>query len=136
MLRLMYNGIKKDGKLIKGHWSISDEINMTGKITFYARGYENTGLGKYFNVINNSEIIEDYFEKDHFTIEENSQFYKAAKIAVCKQQLRRIPKYIEYANKNKKLYGYRGQSTINFYEKDIKNWELAQSNCKKVLNIT
>jgi len=131
----MYNGIKKDGKLIKGHWSISDEINMTGEITFYARGYENTGLGQYFNVINDSEILEDYFEKDHFTIDESSQFYIEAKIAVCKQQLKRIPKYIEYANKNKILYANRGQSTVNFYENDIKNWEIAKINCENFLKI-
>ena len=90
---------------------------------------------KYFKVINNSEIIEDYFEKDHFTICENSQYYKEAKKAVCKQQLKRIPKFIEYANKNKMLYGYRGQSTIDFYENDIRNWEKAKANCENALNV-
>ena len=33
------------------------------------------------------------------------------------------------------LYGYRGQSTIDFYENDIKKWEKAKANCEKALNV-
>lgn len=78
-IRFYWNGIKVDGgRLIPCHYSIDSE-----SVTIYAKNYKELPR-EYFDVVNNSDSMTDYFEDDSTTIDENHPLYKYARYAALK----------------------------------------------------
>lgn len=135
-LKFMYNGIKKDGKLIKGHWSKGGNIKGKEVITFYCRSYENCNLNQYFDVKNGSEIETDYFEKDHFDIDKSNKYYGDSLLAYCKQEIKHNNKIIKSLENRKKLYTSNRPYDVEmreYYNKEIKRQNNHIDNCSKII---
>lgn len=78
-IRFYWNGIKVDGgRLIPCHYSIDGE-----SVTIYARDYKKLPR-EYFDVVNNSDSMTDYFEDDRTTLDKNHPLYKFARHAALK----------------------------------------------------
>ena len=93
MLKFMYNGIKKDGKLYKGSYSkggYTRESNIANDtITIYARDYEDFPKIEGLQVQNNSDSMTDYFEKDRIRVAPTNQYYSLVNEAWEKQEMKR-----------------------------------------------
>lgn len=86
-IKFMYNGIKIDGKLYKGHWSSGPWVSGEEMITFYRSGYDhmpNIGL----EVENNTDSMTDYFEEDRIRFKPGP-YYNEALAAFRLQENRR-----------------------------------------------
>lgn len=90
-VKFMYNGIKVDGKLYKGWYSLGGYRDMPeGTITIYAKEY-----GDHFPTIdglqieNNTDIMTDYFEKDRIRVTPDNKWYHQVLEAYNKQQTKR-----------------------------------------------
>jgi hypothetical protein len=88
-IKFMYNGIKVDGTLYKGHYSKGTTYNAD-TITIYAKDYS-VDFPKIegLNIINESDSMTDYFEKDHIRVEPTNKFHKEVYQAWGKQELKR-----------------------------------------------
>lgn len=90
MTKYMYNGIKIDGELYKGWWSkgpwTKESKLPDGTITFYADGYKSIPLP---GVVNESDMMTDYFEKDRIRFTPGHPNYAAALEAHGKQEMHR-----------------------------------------------
>ena len=77
-VKMMYNGIKIDGKLFGGHWSNGPYVNGNeGMITFYAAGYgpiPNIG----FEITNDSDAQSDYIVEDVVRFRPGQPYYNEA----------------------------------------------------------
>ena len=97
-IKFMYNGIKIDGKLIKGFWSKGGYTNGA-KYCFYADSYYTPELKEVFNVKNDSDIMTDYFETDTiYFFEDNEEIENAIKqneIKIAKRAIKRLEKQRE-----------------------------------------
>lgn len=75
-IKFLFNGIKIEGKLVKGYYSKGKFLN--GAVAcFYAHGWfkgQSELLRKYFNVTNDSDSMTDYFEEDHIYFYENDKY--------------------------------------------------------------
>lgn len=95
VIKFMYNGIKIDGKLIKGFWSKANYTNGA-KYCFYADSYCSKELREHFTVKNDTDIMTDYFETDSiYFYEENSEIEKVIKqneIKTAKRAIKRLEK--------------------------------------------
>ena len=98
VIKFMYNGIKIDGKLIKGFWSKGGYTNGA-KYCFYADSYCSKLLREHFTVKNDSDIITDYFEEDKvYFYEDNAEVEKAyqqQEIKTAKRAIKRLEKQRE-----------------------------------------
>jgi len=96
-IKFMWNGIKVDGKLYKGHYSIGPYTKESklpnATITIYSSNY--IGFPKIEGIvkINNSDIMTDYFEKDKLLIMPGKQYYAMAMEAYSKQNEHYAKKY-------------------------------------------
>ena len=89
MTKFMYNGIKFDGKLHKGHYSKGPFTNLPeGTITIYARDYTGFPQIKDLTVKNNSDSMTDYFEKDRVRVTPDNPYYAEVLGAYTKQEQR------------------------------------------------
>ena len=92
-IKFMYNGIKIDGKLYKGHWSNGPWITgVEENVTFYRSEYgrmPNIGV----EVENNTDIQTDYFEQDRIRFNTKSKFYSQAVSAFNVQAAHREAKH-------------------------------------------
>jgi len=90
MLKFKYNGIKLDGKLYKGWYSKGnyrkDSNIPDGTITIYAKDYEDFPKIEGLNIVNNSDSMIDYFEKDRIRVEPTNQYYLSVYKAWKKQE--------------------------------------------------
>lgn len=78
-IRFYWNGIKVDGgRLIPCHYFIDSE-----SVTIYAKNYKNLPR-EYFEVVNNSDSMTDFFEDDSTTLDKNHPLYKFARHAALK----------------------------------------------------
>jgi len=96
-IRFMWNGIKIDGFLYKGYWSPSRRWGVPGDSAIYFHAsdygyYDSQGRHRFFpkvaelTVINNSDIMTDYFDKDTIFIEPDNPYYSQAQQALSRQQ--------------------------------------------------
>ena len=94
-IKFMYNGIKIDGKLIKGFWSKANYTNGA-KYCFYADSYCSKKLREHFTVKNDTDIMTDYFETDTiYFYEDNAEIENAIKqneIKTAKRAIKRLEK--------------------------------------------
>lgn len=97
-IKMMFNGIKVEKKLFRGNWHFN---HNDGSISFYSKTYEDLpeAVRSMFTVKNATELVTDYFEKDHFTVAVGHEMYKAVAQACAKNTARRLPRYIAKCNK-------------------------------------
>lgn len=97
-LKFMYNGIKINGKLVKGFYSKSNYTNGA-LFCFYADSYCCQELRKIFTVKNGSDITTDYFEEDKIYFFENDKYIEEVRKAWKKRESRSLKKQIEFYKK-------------------------------------
>lgn len=103
-IKFMYNGIKINGKLIKGSWSYGDFINKNIKATFYMNGYDFNSskiLRECFKVENESDIMTDYFEEDKIRFFVNDKNLEEVKKAWQKQEIKLINRAKSWSEEEK-----------------------------------
>lgn len=88
-IKFMYNGIKINGKLIKGHWSKGSYTN-DALYCFYADSYYSRELREVFFVKNESDIMTDYFETDKIQFFAGDKYLKEVENAWQKKEIRLI----------------------------------------------
>lgn len=85
-IRFYWNGIKiNGGKLIPCYFSMDNYHDGHKGVTIYAREYSGDLPRKYFAVINNSDSMTDYFEKDRAEVTPEHPLYKFVRYAAMKQ---------------------------------------------------
>jgi hypothetical protein len=115
-IKFMYNGIKIDGKLVKGFWSKGGYTNGA-KYCFYADSYCSKELREIFKVENHSDIMTDYFETDTvYFNEDNSEIEKAYQ----QQEIRRAKRAIRRLEKMKVNQPY---SFERYYKQDYDRYK-------------
>lgn len=103
-IKFLFNGIKIDGKLIKGFYS-KGSYNNGAVGCFYTKSYfsgQNELLRKYFKVENDTDIMTDYFDDDKIYffegdeyLEEFNKMVKQNEIRHAKQAVKRYEKLKE-----------------------------------------
>ena len=102
-VRFYWNGIKVDGgRLIPCGYYIDGE-----SVTIYAKNYKELPR-EYFDVVNNSDSMTDYFEDDRTTLDENHPLYKYARYAALKGMA-------------------SGKTYIRMTEEQAKEWDLMEN---------
>lgn len=93
MIKFFWNGIKdseaNEGKLQKVFYSDGEFVNLpAGTITIYARDYRrlSNGIREMFRVINESDIMTDYFENDTIRVDPSHILYPQVKAALDAQK--------------------------------------------------
>ena len=127
-IKFLWNGIKADGKFYKGSWSRfggpGTSLNPD-TITFYADSYASDLSDLGFNIINDSDVMTDYFEKDRFRIapghEKHAEAvaaWKARNVHYAKKEIKRLKNRIPH------LTGWRLESA----ERDLREREALVAN--------
>jgi hypothetical protein len=101
-LKFMYNGIKINGKLIKGFWSKGGYRNGA-LYCFYARSYFTPELAEVFKVRNDSDIMTDYFETDSIFFFESDKYINEVSKAYNLQEVKRAKIAVKRLEKEKQL---------------------------------
>ena len=103
-LKFYYNGIKDNGgKLQTCHYGISSH---NGTIHINARGWLSfsAGICAAFKVRNNSEVMTDFFDKDHIDVQLDHPLYNDVLIAFRKAQEKSAERQTAYLTRiNAKL---------------------------------
>lgn len=111
-IKFLFNGIKLDGKLVKGFYS-KGNYNNGAVGCFYAHGWfkgQAELLRKYFNVNNDSDIMTDYFEEDKIYFFPGDKYLdeldKAMEQSQIRQDKRAIKRYEQMRDKNPIRFEY------------------------------
>lgn len=84
-VKFMWNGIKVDGELYRAHYSMGHYTIKSGlpqdTITVYAKDYTSFPKIEGLTIINESDSMTDYFEKDRIRILPDNKYYAEAKRA-------------------------------------------------------
>lgn len=126
-VRFYWNGIKVDGgRLIPCGYSIDGE-----SVTIYAKNYKKLPR-EYFEVVNNSDSMTDYFEDDRTTLKEKHPLYRFARYAALKGMAsgKTYRRMTEEQAKEWDLMKNPGHPTQKDYDK-IAELRLAEVNAKK-----
>lgn len=121
-MKFMYNGIKVNNKLHSAHISFSQSIYGDERITVYSRNYNfPEEVKKQFMVKNDSDMREDYFENDRFSINKDQPYFKEALTAWTISTEKKIKKMTDKLNNPKtKTYLLQGlQSDIQWEVKNL-----------------
>jgi len=93
-IRFMYNGIKVDGELYKGWYSMAGYIGFPGEtIVIYATAYNDFPAIEGLDIENDSDIMTDYFEKDRIYVKPDNKFYPEVRAAYDKQHEKWAARY-------------------------------------------
>lgn len=122
-IKFLFNGIKIEGKLVKGYYSKENYLN--GAVgCFYVKSWfsgQSELLRKYFTVKNDTDIMTDYFEndsiyfyKDDKYIDEFNAMVKQNEIRHAKQAVKRYEKIREKSPRKFEMY-YK-----EYYEQALK----------------
>jgi hypothetical protein len=92
-LKMVFNGIRCNGELIKGSWIDGRYRNKPeGTVAFYAEGYSRVPVEVArelaVKVHNETDTMTDYFETDRFYIQPGHKYYEDVMEAVRKKQER------------------------------------------------
>ena len=93
-IKFMYNGIKINGKLIKGCFSKGGYTNGA-LFCFYADSYYCPELRAAFAVKNDSDIMTDYFEEEKIYFFENDEHIEEVQKAWQKKEMKVIERAIK-----------------------------------------
>lgn len=89
-VKFMWNGIKVDGQLHRGHYSKGHYTKESGlpqeTITIYAKNYASFPAIKGLQIINDSDAMTDYFENDRIRVKPDNIYYKEVLTAYEKQE--------------------------------------------------
>lgn len=99
-VKFMYNGIKINGKLIKGHWSKGNYTNGA-LYCFYADSYFSKELREVFSVKNESDIMIDYFETDKIYFFAGDKYLKEVENSFKQQEIKNLKSKIKRLEKEK-----------------------------------
>ncbi len=115
-IKFMYNGIKINGKLVKGFWSKGGYTNGA-EIAFYAKEYSTPELKEIFNVKNDTDIMTDYFETDTIYFMPDDKYIEEARAAFIKKETRLIEKQIKHyeSRLQKKPNDLYAEQELKFY---------------------
>lgn len=84
-VKFMWNGIKVDGELYRAHYSMGNYTMQSGlpqgTITIYAKDYTDLPQIDGLTIINESDSMTDYFEKDRIRVLPDSKYYEEVKSA-------------------------------------------------------
>lgn len=88
--KFMWNGIKVDGELYRafyscGSYSRSGEL-IDKTITIYAKDYKSFPQIDGLQIVNETDIMTDYFETDRIRVQPTNKHYAAVKAAYEKQK--------------------------------------------------
>jgi len=123
-VKFMYNGLKIDGKLYKGHWSRNGRVvKETGEVcfetvSFYMRGYESLPKNIGFTVYNDTDIMTDYIESDSAWFAPDHANYKDALEAWKAQETRSAKRLI--AKYEKRIADGTANRHVEMYLKDAR----------------
>jgi len=107
-IKFFYNGLKINGekKLVKAHYSViqnwvSGEREIKDQLVIYASEYSGfpAEIHEMFEVENNTDYNQDYFEKDRIRVHPGHDLFTAVLAAFEKQQARRIKRAEKWGNK-------------------------------------
>ena len=137
-IKIFWNGVKLNGKLQSFNFSLNNDPQKGEHVSFYAKGYDHEMPAECgVEVINNSDGMTDYFEKDHGTIGQDHPLYRFFKYAAikgdihaCERMIRNYtakiglrPYYAEWAEEQKakkaelEKFENPGQPTAADFEK-------------------
>ena len=140
-IKFFWNGIKVNGKLNKFHFSQNGD-----HVSFYEDGYGSSEMPKECGivVINNSEPMTDYFERDHGSVPKDHPLYKFFVNAARLSDIHYRKKHIQWCERRIARYekgmalhpGYEAEyiKTIESYREDIKKDELLIAELEKAEN--
>lgn len=122
-IKFLFNGIKIEGKLIKGYYSKGQYFN--GAIgCFYAKGYftgQNELLRKYFQVENDTDIMTDYFDDDKIYFFENDKYIKEFEQMIKQNEIRHAKQAIKRYEKIKETQPQKFERYYKeYYEQALK----------------
>ena len=99
-VKFMYNGIKINGKLVKGHWSKGSYTNEA-LYCFYADSCFSRELREAFSVKNESDIMTDYFETDKIYFFAGDKYLKEVESSFKQQEIKNLKNKIKRLEKEK-----------------------------------
>ena len=105
VVKFMWNGIKVDGNLYKaqygkGPWTAESGL-PDGTLSIYAKDYIRFPRIDGLNIINETDIMTDYFETDRIYVEPDNPHYDEVMAAFEKQEE-------HFRKRFEKKYGKRG----------------------------
>ena len=106
MYKFMWNGIKdiNTGKLTKCWYSkgnlLKNGVLDNETITIYGEHYKRLPLIDGLEVLNDSDIMTDYFENDRIYVDVNSRYYEEVKNAYIQQEIHNVKRNIKCYEKN------------------------------------
>lgn len=95
-MKVLWNGIKSEGKLYRCFFSDGQLINHpAGTLTIYAKDYGNMSkeISAAFKVENNSDSMTDYFETSHIRVNPDHPLYAEVRKALDAQKAHRDSVY-------------------------------------------
>jgi len=119
-IKFMYNGIKINGKLVKGFYSKSNYTNGA-KFCFYSDSYCSIELRENFKVRNDSDSQTDYFEQDSIFFFENDKYINQVNAAYKNQELKRATRYLKKLETMKEKQPERFE---RYYKNDYENQKI------------
>lgn len=101
-IKFYYNGIKlnRSRELIKCHYSIDNRRDGQECVTIYARDYGTVLPRDLFDVENNSDSYQDYFDTDGADIFPSHPLYPYARAAALSAELKGREKHVAYLERN------------------------------------
>lgn len=116
-IKFLFNGIKIEGKLIKGFYSKGQYLN--GAVgCFYVHGYfsgQSELLRKYFKVENDTDIMTDYFDDDKIYFFENDKYLDEFEKMVQQNKIRHAKQAVKRYEKMKEKQPLRFE---RYYKED------------------
>jgi len=105
-VKFFFNGVKIDGILFRVSYSIGPYNEVCklpkGTITLYEKDYKDFPRIEGMTVVNDSDPVSDYIEKDKILIYPNSPFYSDARRAVEKFKERLKARFFKrYGNRTR-----------------------------------
>lgn len=102
-IKVYWNGIKVDGKLIRCFYSVDNDARFTGEcVSISARDYDSLPRD-LLPVTNDTDIYTDYFDSDRATIAPDHPLYRYFRYVALKARNRNDAKHVE--NLRKRLNG-------------------------------
>lgn len=99
-VKFMYNGIKINGKMVKGFWSKGSYTNGA-LYCFYADSCFSRELREVFSVKNESDIMTDYFETDKIYFFTGDKYLKEVENVFKQQEIKNLKSKIKRLEKEK-----------------------------------
>ena len=122
-VKFIWNGMKVNGELYKASYSKGPYTKESGlpegTITMYMKGYKSTPQIEGVEVINDSDVMTDYFEEDTVRIYPDSRYYEEARKACKAANIHDAKQAVKWAEKN--LARKTGTVYEEFYQKELEN---------------